>query len=47
MQGVCLETMECLVVNHSVEAETKPFGSREEVGDVGEVVEAVGKHIDS
>ena len=48
MQEECLETMERLVVNYgAMEAEPKPFGSQEEVGDVVEAVEAVKKHTDS
>ena len=46
MQQEYLETRVCSVVNYGVGAETKPFGSQEEVGDVGEAVAVVGKHID-
>ena len=38
--------MERLLVNYSVGAETNPFGSQEEVRDVGETVKAVEKRID-
>lgn len=42
-----VKKIERLVVDYSMEAERKPFGSPEGVADVGEAVEAVEKHIES
>jgi hypothetical protein len=36
-----LKRLECLVVKCNAQAETKGYGSEEEVGDVGESVEGV------
>jgi hypothetical protein len=48
VQEEWLKTMECFVVNYSVQAETKAFGSEEEeVGGGGEALEALERNIAS